>query len=456
MEFRNIDFFQPAPYNPRRISEDKIAELMESLSYVGFGKPIIATASGTIIAGHQRSKAGKQSGLTQLPTFIMDDVSVEDEVRFNQIHNSADIDTDIQVMVPPCNIMGFMKITPHEITGEFLQKGATARSAIHKLYLHYGEFGSCIATADGEVISGQQYALAMKQLHEPLLVFYIPTEKKERAKQLLGQQYGEFYYGNLKKKTYMQGFAQKFRLRREKYSNSILYETLVLPFITKEQSVFDFGAGQMDYVTKLISQGYKISGIEFYFRKKNLLDLKSIRRMFQDMCVKLRKEQFDVVICDSVLNSVDSLTAEADVVNVLYLLLKDGGKAFISGRRMQQVLTRNEMVISRELKRNIEFPDVDGFTGLFRGGEWFYQKLHTDEQVTNLMAKHGFLIETFNITGTGWYLQCTKQPTTQTPEELLASVEREFGLPLPQDQQHQFSAEAIKVFDLYVNPENYV
>lgn len=452
-----IETIRPAAYNPRKITAEKTNRLRESLSYVGFGKPIIVNIDGTIIAGHQRSKAARLNGLQQLPAFVMQNVSAEDEIRFNQIHNSADIDADSQVWVPASTTAGFAQVGFKNIRYEELPRGANARSMITMLYLRYGQFSAAIATMDGEVLSGGQYAVAMHALAAPLAVFYIPTSKKELAKRYLHDQYGEFSYDHLKKNTFIQSFAQKFRLRGESHSRSTLYENFVLPFIQKDHRIFDFGCGQADYLKRLAREGFKIGGLEFYFRTGNSINIDAINRMVDHLCATIVKRRFDVVVCDSVLNSVDSLTAEADVMNVCNALLRMDGTLFISGRRWEFVDQLNRSRTMKDYqRRNIEFLDGNGFTAIYRNSEWFYQKYHTEAMIRDLLARHGFEILHLEqrISGSSWQVTARKVRETDRSEGI-ASIEREFSLPLPGDRRHAYAQQAVATFNkVYDNASN--
>lgn len=432
--------------------------MRESLAYVGFGKPVIVNATdGTIIAGHQRSKSARLNGMKRVPAFVMTNVNEEDEVRFNQIHNSSDIDSETSVFVPPCSSEGFQRVEYRDIQFEDLPRGANARAMIHMLFLRYGQFSSAIATQDGEVLSGGQYAVAMHALAQPLAVFYIPNEKKEKAKSYLHDQYGEFSYDHLKKNTYVQSFAQKFRLRGESHSRSTLYENFVLPGVTKDERVFDFGCGQADYLKRMAREGFKISGLEFYFRTGNSINVSAIDRMVEHLLQKITKRRYDVVVCDSVLNSVDTRDAESDVVNVCNALLKVGGTLFISGRRWEFVDNLNRNKVMKDFqRRNVEFLDEHGFTAIYRNGEWFYQKYHTEQMARDLIEAHGFEVihHEQRISASSW--QITARKLRDVPaEEGLRSVEREFSLPLPGGRRHAYAPQALETFRrVYENAAN--
>jgi ParB family chromosome partitioning protein len=104
---------RPAPYNPRKIDEPAFLALQHSIKTLGMVKPIIAGEDGTIVAGHQRSRAAMAVGVTHAPVYIVKDLNKLDEIRFNQLHNGTDLDTgDENVRVPPCATVGYVDV-PH-------------------------------------------------------------------------------------------------------------------------------------------------------------------------------------------------------------------------------------------------------------------------------------------------------------------------------------------------------
>src|SRR6266498_4600877 len=109
---------KPAPYNPRKIDEQAFLALQHSIKTLGMVKPIIAGEDGTIVAGHQRSRAAMAVGVTSAPVFIVKDLNKLDEIRFNQLHNGTDLDTgDENVRVPPCDQVGYYDVPHQSIKG---------------------------------------------------------------------------------------------------------------------------------------------------------------------------------------------------------------------------------------------------------------------------------------------------------------------------------------------------
>lgn len=124
-----------ADYNPRRIDPGAVDRLIESLKVLGVCKPIIVR-NNTIVAGHQRTRALRMSGITHAPCYLLNhDTTSYDEVRFNQLHNGTDLDTgDEAVRVPAFGpgTSGFVEIDPDDMPGP--QKGQQRHARIWHSY----------------------------------------------------------------------------------------------------------------------------------------------------------------------------------------------------------------------------------------------------------------------------------------------------------------------------------
>ena len=223
-----------------------------------------------------------------------------------------------------------------------------------------------------------------------------------------GRDYGRFSYEHLPRTTYAQSLAQMMRLRPQKTGKlrkdgdpkgkSRTYEHLLLPRLRdlagyglpESPRIQDFGAGQMDYVKRLrqlggLSDGYPavdIIGVEFYFRQGPAPQTPFRPRTSSPaLCHDLEtKGRFDIVICDSVLNSVDTRAGRsrrADVSRRLLparrpgdLLRAQSGTAS-SARSSSRPRTRTRTT------RYVHFLDENGLTAMFSSGVWRYQKFHT-------------------------------------------------------------------------------
>jgi len=431
-----------ADYNPRRIDAETFTKLRTSVRTLGCVKPIIARGN-VIVAGHQRTKAMLAEGIGRAPVFALgSDASTYDEVRFNQLHNGTDLDyggEGMMVVTDKPLSPGFVLVSSSRIRQKpgGSNKGAKVRNEIMRLITRHGDWGGCVANTRGEIFHAAQYAMSAKTLGAMCLVYVIPDELEQQARAALAAQYGVFSYDHLPKQTYIQTLAQLSRLSGEEKDNcSPTYEELVIPWMAKHPGarVLDFGCGKGDYVERLSKAGYNILGLEFFRRSRteNRLDVAAVTAMVDAVERSLTEHgRFDAVVCDYVLNSVDSLQAETDVVTCVAGLCKPGGTVWLSGRRREQVdgSLRSDVAVNRRLKRNIEFLDEHGFSGLYRAGRWFYQKFHTIDQVRGLMRAHLIEIRTHNEKHVSWQIEGT--PAHQLPpHRIIDALAREFNMPL--------------------------
>lgn len=449
----------PASYNPRRIEEESIETLKESLRELGLVKPVIVTTEGTLVAGHQRTKGMSALGWTHCPAFVLPPINTTDEIRFNQLHNASDLDAgEERVHIPPQEETGFRWIEAEEIEVATLRvPNAAKKTEILRLLSKYGDWGCCVALQSGEVLVSGLYALCCKIVHRPCLACVIPDNKRELVERYFGREYGVFSYEHLPKTTWAQSLAQMMRLREpqsgklaksgDPKGKSRTYENLVIPRLRKGLRVLDFGAGQMDYVKRLKGQGVDIHGVEFYVRKGRLLDIPRAHRDIDTLCRDLeRRGLYDMVVCDSVLNSVDSLEAEGDVLTCLNAFCKLGGTVIFSGRTREKVEYRE---VSHTTKtdvatRCVNFFDENGFSAMYANGVWRYQKFHTLPEIHQLARSYfgreyrvytdeGQAAQSL-VNATGWGVVAVKRRLLALGD-LEGALSREFDLPLPEGKR---------------------
>ena len=464
-----ISKLNPADYNPRYLSPEALAELQDSIRTLGVIKPIIIRSEDNkILAGHQRSIASASMGAETMPAFVLTGVNSSDEVRFNQLHNFCECEINERAPILKVNSElkeGFNVICNSDI--EIIESGEKNHfvNELSKMILRYGQFANAICDLSGNIFVSSVYAKAVKLLGLDLLVYAVPQELTKKVAYYFGREYGEFEYTHIEKKTYIQSLAQKFRLRKNAAgedshgTKSTLYQTQVLPFITKEMSILDFGAGQKDYAKMLNAKGYNIHAIEFFHRKpgKDSIWVDQIRRDFRQIENHLKtKGQYDVVICDSVLNSVNSKEDEKAVLICLSALCKQGGIIFYSGIPLQFKEKTADRKNSSDHRGTGLFVDKNGFTGTFRYGEWYFQKYHTLEDIQLL---NNFYIGTkYQIFDGGQPMSKELQKSSfqvkainekpNTIDETIWALNHEFSLPLPNGKHWDFNKQIIEAYRL--------
>lgn len=468
VEYIEISKLNPADYNPRYLSPEALQDLQDSIRVLGIIKPVITrTEDYKLLAGHQRSKASALMGKTTIPSFRLTGVNSSDEVRFNQLHNFCECEIDgraPQIKIHQVLQEGFNTISNENI--ELINAGEKNHfvNELSKMILRYGQFANAICDMQGNVFVSAVYAKAVKMLGLDLLVYVVPDSLVKKVAYYFSREYGEFEYSHIDKKTYIQSLAQKFRLREDeegkakKGTLSTLYEKVVLPHITKDMTILDFGAGQRDYAKMLDAKGYRVHTIEFFLRKprQDIIWTDEIRRDFLRIKKHLEtKGQYDAIICDSVLNSVNSLDDEKAVLISLSALCKEGGMIFYSGIPINYKERTADRKNSYDSRGTGLFMDKDGFTGTYRYGEWYFQKYHSIEDIQRLNLL--YIGNEYKVFEAGKALTKSFQKSSfqvkainkkpNSPELVEWALNYEFSLPLPNGKKWNLSKEIIEAYN---------
>ena len=433
-----------AEYNPRHISADDLEALCVSIRTLGAVKPIIAR-NGTIVAGHQRTRAMLSMDMTRAPVFHLSaDTTVYDEIRFNQLENgtSKDAGDEKACIIDGFDAPGWHVVDPSRGRANFRGRLAAVRDEICILIQRFGPWGGVVCNMAGEVIHAAQYALAAFLTGSPLTVHVLTDDKLAFARKALGHPYGVFSYDGLARTTYIQTLAQMSRLRTgetAKANKSTLYETMAIPYAIARPDLHyvDFGSGHGDYASAMRRRGLHFHDVELFRRAGGALDVRAINRMVDGLAADLAERgRYDGVVCDSVLNSVDSVSAEAAVMTTLNALAKVGGKVFFSGRPQErnEAVERHTKRTNGERRRGVEFVDATGLSAIFRSGHWFYQKFHRREDVAPLCARFGLQIDRHTHGGNSWQVEATK--LADMPRDAVgAAFDFEFDMALGADKR---------------------
>lgn len=464
-----IDNLSPAGYNPRKLSDDAQENLIGSLTSLGIIKAIvIREQDGRILAGHQRTKTMRKIGITECPAFCLKEVTAYDEVRFNQLHNFTEVEVvdnqpELKVNIEE-GTEGFTIVEPKDIV--MINKGGEANKVIEltRLISRYGQFANAVSDSKGNIIISAVYAKCIKLLHMPLLVYVLPEGKEKDAVHFFSLKYGEFNYDHIERNTYIQSNAQPTRLVGENgnHMKSVLYETQVIPQVTKNTRILDFGAGCKNYATMLKGKGYDIDAIEFFYCGSttygNNIYTDVVERDCKEICAHLEKYgRYDVVVCDHVLNSVDSLEAERSVLRSLSALCKPGGTIFWAGNTLHGQLQMHKAENSRRKHPQSVFLDADNFTASYTSGVWYFQHYHniktTCECNRNNIGNHFRIFEKGierdfdDEYKTGTFEVVSSNDCVATKEEMLEAIRFEFTLPLPQGQRYALDKYIIPILE---------
>lgn len=448
-----------AEYNPRKITEEDLAALRESISRLGIVKPIIVRGK-TIVAGHQRTKSLKAIGVSRAPVYwLQTDTTTYDEVRFNQLHNGTDLDIgDVQLRVTKPLSLGCNQVSRDDITGQINGPGVIVRKAICDLIAKYGPWGACVATLGGEVIHASQYAIAAAVSGVPVTVFAVPDEQRDFAETMLSRVYGRFSYDGIERHSYIQSLAQPTRRDDENGDTKLsrLYRYKVEPHLiaNPKQRVLDFGAGAGNCAKIMRASGYKVRDVEFFRRATGkAINKAAVHRMINQALFDVRASGgFDTVVCQAVLNSVDSIEAQNAVVACCNLFCKSGGTLIINGRSLEgyaAIMAKGSD--QGKNSRRPEFLDDRGFTAIYRDGKWFFQKYHAFDEATALVRQFGFEIETAELNPSavgGYWVIVAKKTRELSPDDYRRYIDFEFNLPWPDGSTVGMAEKVKQAFNL--------
>ncbi|MGW4690935.1 methyltransferase domain-containing protein [Kitasatospora cineracea] len=437
---------KPAPYNPRRLSEEAFERLQQSLTLYGCIKPVIVNGNSILVAGHQRTKSLKAIGQTHAPAILLDGhVSTQDEVQFNLLHNSVETDGS-KVRVPPSgpDAHGWEWIKPEDVTA-VSRSNAAIQAEIRRLVTRYGTWGSIVADSAGRVILNNDYAVVVSDLRLPLLCYRMSVQEADELAVWLDGDYGVYDYTQLGIRAYNQHWCQMHRLGGDEgdSNKSTTYEQHVLPALRRGQRVVDFGAGELAYIKRVKAQGWDAHWYEPHVKakgKENALDVAATVSHIRDLQRDVRANGlYDVVVLDSVINSITSLEFENAVVAACNSLLAADGTFFTGTRSLGSVERRMSGKKARNngrYRRAIEFLDENGFTATFRKGVWTMQRFHTPETLRELMERYFEKVEIRgNPSGGNIYAVCQK-PRVLPVEQRRAALELEFNMEYPGNYRH--------------------
>lgn len=432
-----IKDLRPADYNPRKIAPGSFERLKESISRYGVVKPVILNGNGVLTAGHQRIKAMKALGMKTVPAIMLRDISLHDEIKFNLFHNSIETSKSYARILNADQLpvgYSFVEFENYEV-GENLNSSIV--KSINDLYIRYGNWGYVVCDHEGRIILNSDYAVGMARFKEKLLVYKVGNDGLDLCK-LLNENYGSYFYEALQIKPWVQHHCQMSRVKNEEKEalRSTLYETHVLPYLKKDQTAVDFGAGKMAYVSYLQGKGFRITGYEPYFKKSNSEIL--ISKVVEDIEKVYRAVEkyglFDVVILDSVINSVTSIDYERFVMTTCNALLKPNGTFFMATRCKESADQRFTLTKSTSKGRIIEFLDENNFSATFRQKVWTLQKFHSKESFLRLV---GTYFHTMEYSGSSSQHYAVAKGPIQFDEEVYReALEVEFNMEYPGGYKH--------------------
>lgn len=424
-----IKNIKPAEYNPRFLEDNKFKKLQDSIKKFGMCKPIIINKNGTVVAGHQRTKTLEKLGMETTPCLILDkNMKIDEEIRFNLIHNSIENETsEIRINLKNSDI-GYQIIKPIDI--EIINKGEGNRIyETCNLINKYGDYGCVICDINGNVLHNNDYGFCSKLLNRNTLI-YIIKDNIEEFKEYIKEEYGEYSFQDLDIKSYVQTHCQIARNGESLHSR--LYERYILPNINKKQRICDFGAGQCFYINKLKAEGFLAHCYEPFFNGNNskTINIGKVKEMIKDLEQDIRKNGlYDVVILDSVLNSVVNNDFEKKVLITCNSLLREDGIFYCSTRNIEGINRESSQVV--KYRRQIQFLDKNNYTGTFRKGVWTMQHFHTVDSFKELLERYFKEVKVEKTSDKTQLFAVCRSPKNIEIKEIRKALNTEFNMEYP-------------------------
>ena len=433
---------RPADYNPRLLTQDKFVKLQESLRKFGVIKPVIINGgNGILTAGHQRTRAMKAIGLTHCPAIRLQGINRTDEIRFNLFHNSIETNkSEVTLELDGSDLEpGTYAYIDHRSISYPRNANAIVVNGMSGLILRYGGWGSVVCSEDGRVLLNSDYAVACHQLRTPLLAYMIPREDEEEMMKYLSEDYGVYCYDALGVKSYNQLHCQMHRLQGKKARKitSTLYETKVIPTLKASERAVDFGAGRCAYADMLAGQGYRILPYEPHFQTRGALNVREVVNQINRLHADLSRDGlFDVVVLDSVLNSVVNTYFEHAVLTACNALLHETGRIYIGTRSLGFTERLKTFKKNNTKSRDLQFLDKDNFGATFRSGVWTMQHFHSRESLKDLLLQYFAKVEVIGSGGEPQLYAIASAPLRLPRAKVEEALNVEFNMEYPGDYRH--------------------
>jgi len=88
IEYIEVEKINPAPYNPRAITEEGFNGLRASIRRFGFAEPLVVNKiNNTLVGGHRRLDAAKAEGLTRVPVVFIELSALEEKALNVTLNN---------------------------------------------------------------------------------------------------------------------------------------------------------------------------------------------------------------------------------------------------------------------------------------------------------------------------------------------------------------------------------
>ncbi|WP_330306193.1 MULTISPECIES: ParB N-terminal domain-containing protein [unclassified Streptomyces] len=442
---------RPAEYNPRHLSEEAFERLQASITRHGVVKPVILNANGTLVAGHQRTKAMTALGMTHTPAVKLGQVvRLTDEIQFNLLHNR--VETEASVVYAQPGPIGEWSWIPWQTIDVAVSRNKPFQQAISHMTGGHGAWGSVVIDDQGQIALNAEYAVVAAANHFDVLAWTCPSLDAAQLVADLTGEYGVYDWSGLEDQApvYNQHIVQPKRLRQ--YTSlrragklaykSEVWEKLALPRLRErpQTRVVDFGAGHGDYAKKLRPEGYSIDDYEPYRTTpgKYAVDIKGVVSMIRTIEKRLAEHGlYEMVVLDSVINATTSLDYQHWVLTAVNALCAGDGTVCIGTRNLlvEQAFEAKQHTTSANDSTRLSFLDAENVDMRFMQGKWMRIRYHTPGSLTELLEAYFGQVTVAGRSNATLRAVC-KDPLPLSDLDYEKALDEEFNMPYPNDFRH--------------------
>lgn len=493
-----IDTINPSTYNPRKADPVRLDVLELSLRKLGFLLPIFASHNGEILSGHQRHHVATRMGLTHVPVFFTEEMSLADRKGINIAFNRGT--NDLNMADTPVNMTEALaranldnaaaKVEDRDCDAKGFNRCMTAKSVpISKLvgvnrgkWVNYARnmarllYGKkitmpLVCTPDNKVVNGigrLQYAAEKNWTH--IDVVYISYEEADLSNAMLNLLSMDFDIHNRYEDLLRFNSFRRARRSRSELGQGFIFTVapnarskgydVTEPKNAKHWkrthglSVVDFGAGHLTETKILRSIGVHVAPFEpFRLGENNEINkAESVEIAKQFLETVKSGKRFSSVFISSVLNSVPFAGDRKKIACLCAALCDSKSRLYAcassatGSTSLRMVKGTDGLAERQSTYATFALDYEEGITiGDFQEKPKV-QKYHTPSEFYQLFKGY-FEIVNVEDKQNNVRATCANPNMNEILKDLREAIEFEFNLPYPDDSRMGLVDEAIEAYE---------
>ncbi|MFA6109797.1 MAG: ParB N-terminal domain-containing protein [Candidatus Latescibacterota bacterium] len=477
-----IDSIKGAEYNPRAFDASRFKLIKESLRKLGWILPVYA-CDGVLLSGHQRTRAWKSLGYSEIPVVEVEGLSADEmrglNILFNLATNDfrrANLTDQISSEAPKLpkgkfNPYPCMNYEMRGVEGMMMKYGISYGDAdgwqYTKSMLQKGVLVPLVVSSDEKLANGNKrlFALAKAGIEQVPVVFTsLPAKyieyflnkvsmdfdlKKTYSTQM---RWGSFRRLRLSREFLGHGFSAWIRMQEFAKCRDFDH---TLPENTEKlikrfgKTIIDFGAGHLHETEMLRSIGMNVYPFEpYHVTTQDKPDRTASRYVAIPLLQAIAaKRKFDSIVISSVFNSVP-FKEDRDKILTICASLSD--KVFICTRAERDPQFQNATGRTNFSEGNFGHVNMmanyesNTILGEIISGAPKAQKFYTLVELKEQVGKFYYNVVGFDggnnvfVSGSG--------AKKMKKSNLRAAINFEFNLPYPNEESLGMEKDAIKAF----------